>query len=118
MLEALISLGLFLLFCLVAFAANADGETLLWGGVALSAIGFAYGIPTAIVYHWMLYRSLVRADRLPDRWWLSPTSHHGLIPRDERRGVYVWGAIGGTGFGVIVLGILVTGVGLWRLLAP
>lgn len=118
MFEALISLGIILVFSVVAWAANAGAEAMVWGGVALSALGFAYGIPTAIVYHFLLYRSLVRANRLPDRWWLSPTAHHDLISRDERRSVYVWGAVGGTGFGVIVLGILVTGVGLWRLLRP
>lgn len=118
MLEALISLGIVILFSVLAWAANAGAEAMVWGGVAISAIGFAYGLPASIVYHWMLYRSLVRADRLPDRWWLSPTSHHTLIPRDERARIYTWGAIGGSGFMVIVLGILVTGVGLWRLLAP
>ena len=117
MLETLISLGIVLLFSVVAWAANAGAEATVWGGVAISTIGFVYGIPSAIIYHWLFYRSLVRVDRLPDRWWISPTSHHGLLPRDERRGVYVWGAIGGTGFLVIVLGILVTSVGLWRLLA-
>ena len=118
MLEAFLSLGIVLLFSVLAWAANAGAESMVWGGVAISAIGFAYGIPTAIVYHWMLYRALVRANRLPERWWLSPTAHHGLIPRNERGGVYAWGAIGGSGFMVIVLGILVTAVGLWRLLAP
>lgn len=118
MVESLISLGLVILFCVVGWAVNAGAESMIWGGVGLAALGFAYGIPTAIVYHWLLYRSLVRCDRLPARWWLSPTSHHDLIPRDERAGVFIWGALGGTGFGVIVLGILITSIGLWRTLSP
>ena len=32
---------------------------MIWGGIGLAAVGFAYGIPSAIVYHWMLYRSLL-----------------------------------------------------------
>ena len=118
MFESLISLGIIVLFCVVGWALNAGTESMLWGGIALVAIGFAYGIPTAIVYHWTLYRSLTRADRLPERWWLSPTSHHGRIPPSDRRLVFTWGAIGGSGFGVIVLGILITSIGLWRMLAP
>jgi len=55
-------------------------------------------------------------DRLPARWWLSPTSHHGLVRREQRRRIYLWGTTGGTGFLVIVLGILLTSVGLWQLL--
>ena len=86
--------------------------------LSVAAVGFAYGIPTAVVYHWRLYRSLVRADRLPERWWLSPTAHHDRVPRAERSGVFFWGAIGGSGFLVIVLGIILTSVGLWRTLAP
>ena len=118
MVESLISLGFVFLFCVIGWAVNAGAEAMIWGGMGLAAIGFLYGIPTAIVYHWMLYRSLSRAQRLPERWWLSPTSHHGLIPRDERSCVFIWGAIGGTGFLVIVMGILVTSIGLWRTLVP
>ena len=57
------------------------------------------------------------AGRLPERWWLSPTSHHDLIPAGDRRFVLVWGTIGGSGFLVIVLGIVVITVGLWRMLS-
>lgn len=116
MLEIAISVGFVVLFSVVAWAANAGAESMIWGGMAIATFGFAYGIPTAVVYHWRLYQSLRRADRLPARWWLSPTSHHALIPRDERRGVLVWGGIGGSGFLVIVLGIIVTTIGLWRTL--
>ena len=116
MVESLLSLGILFIFCVVGWAVNAGAESMIWGGIGLAAVGFAYGIPTAIVYHWMLYRSLTRAERLPPRWWLEPTSLHDLIPREERLGVFVWGAIGGTGFLVIVMGIIVTAIGLWRTL--
>ena len=115
MIEALISLGLVLLFSLAGWAFVASGESLIWGGMGLAAIGFAYGIPAAIVYHWRLYRSLKKSDRLPARWWLQPTALHDSIPRDDRFGVLFWGAIGGSGFLVIVLGIILTVIGLWRL---
>lgn len=114
--ESLISLGFVLLFCVIGWAAGAGAEAMIWGGIGLSAIGFGFGIPSAIVYHWMLHRSLARAERLPSRWWLSPTSHHDLIPRDDRGSVIIWAAIGGSGFLVIVLGIIITSIGLWRTL--
>jgi hypothetical protein len=118
MLESLIGLGLVSLLGLVAWAANADAEALIRSGMALASAGFAFGIPTAIVYHWRLRASLVRAQRLPRGWWISPTRHHGLVPIAERRGVLVWGALGGSGFVVIVLGLVLTSIGLWRLLTP
>lgn len=116
MLESLISLGLVALFCVIGWAFVASADSLIWGGIGLAAVGFAYGIPAAIVYHWLLYRSLVRCGRLPSRWWLQPTAHHDLIPRKERTGVFIWGSLGGSGFLVIVLGIVLTSIGLWRTL--
>ena len=116
MLESLISLGLVLLFCVIGWAFNASADSLLRGGIGLALVGFVYGIPAAIVYHWRLYRSLVQCGRLPARWWLQPTAHHDLVPSDHRRGVLVWAALGGSGFLVIVVGIILTSIGLWRTL--
>jgi len=115
--ESLISLGLVVLFCVVAWAFSASADSLIWGGIGLAGFGFAYGIPAAIVYHWRLRQSLLRCGRLPVRWWLRATAHHDLIPRDEQTGVLVWGAVGGSGFLMIVLGIILTSIGLWRTFA-
>jgi len=112
--ETLIGLGVVFLFCVLAWAARASAEALLVGGLGLAGLGFAYGIPTALVYHWLLHRSLSRVGRLPDRWWLSPTSHHALLPTEDRGSVLFWAGVGGSGFLVIVVGIVLTALGLWR----
>ena len=117
MVEILLSAMFVGLFFLMGWAAQAPAETLLFTGLAFAAVGFGYGIPTAIAYHWRLYISLRACDRLPARWWLNPTSLHGQIPAADRAGVFVWAAIGGSGFGVIVIGILLTSMGLWRTLS-
>lgn len=116
MLESLISLGILVLLCVGGWALAASAESLISGGIGLAAVGFAYGIPTAIVYHWQLRQSLTRCGRLPVRWWLQPTAHHHLVPQEDRFGVFVWGALGGSGFLMIVLGIALTSIGLWRTL--
>jgi hypothetical protein len=113
--ESLISLALIVFLCIIAWAIGANAETLVWSGIGLAAVGFAYGIPAAVVYHWRLRQSLKRCGRLPERWWLQPTAHHSLLPAHERMGVLVWGAIGGSGFFVIVLAIILTSIGLWRM---
>ena len=117
MIESLISLGLIVLLCVVGWALGASAEALIRGGIGLAAVGFGYGIPAAIVYHWRLHRSLQRCGRLPRRWWLQPTTHHDLIPLEERTGVLFWGGIGGSGFLMIVVGIVLTSTGLWRTLS-
>lgn len=116
LLESLISLTLVGLFFLFGWAVQAPAETLILAGIGFAAFGFLYGIPTAIVYHWRLYRSLLACDRLPARWWLQPTALHDRIPSADRVRVLLWGAIGGSGFVLIVIGILLTSVGLWRTL--
>jgi hypothetical protein len=116
--ETLIGALIVGLFFMLGWAAKAPAETLIYVGIAAAAAGFAYGIPTAIVYHWRLYRSLLACNRLPARWWLKPTSLHDRIPPTDRAGVFVWGAIGGSGFGVILVGIALTSMGLWRTLSP
>ncbi|MFK7896178.1 MAG: hypothetical protein AB8G23_10100 [Myxococcota bacterium] len=118
MFETLISLGLIVLFCVIGWALNSGPDSLVWGGIVLAAVGFAYGIPAALVYHWRLHASLSRVNRLPPRWWLNPTSLHGQLPREDRSHVLLWGGLGGSGFLVIVLGILLTSIGLWRMLIP
>ncbi len=117
MLETFLSVMLVGLFFLIAWATQASAETLLFGGLSVAAVGFGYGIPTAIIYHWRLYRSLISCDRLPARWWLQPTSLHDQIPADDRMGVFFWGAIGGSGFVVVLVGIILTSMGLWRTLS-
>jgi hypothetical protein len=112
--ETLIGAGLVVVFCVLAWAVGAAAETLIVAGISIAAFGFAYGLPAAFVYHWLLHRSLARAGRLPKRWWLSPTSHHELVPPRDRPRVLVSAAIGGSGFFVIVLGIVLTSLGLWR----
>lgn len=114
MLETLIGLVIVGLFCVLAWAVRAGVEALVVAGLGLAAVGFAYGIPAALVYHWLLHRALSRADRLPPRWWISPTSHHALVPEGDRRRVLFWAVVGGTGFLVIVLGILLCALGIWR----
>jgi hypothetical protein len=115
--EALISLAIVVSLCVIGWAVQASAEALLFGGMALAAVGFGYGIPSAVVYHAMLYRSLSRCDRLPARWWLHPTSLHDRLPASDRMGVLCWAMVGGTGFLVIVLGIVLTSIGLWRTLS-
>jgi hypothetical protein len=115
--ESLISVALVGLFILIGWATQAPAETLILAGLGCAAVGFGYGIPTAIVYHWRLYRSLLACGRLPRRWWLQPTALHDRIPAEDRLGVLLWAGIGGSGFVAVVVGILLTSMGLWHTLS-
>ena len=75
----------------------------------------ALGLPTGLLYHVLLYRALRSRGVVPERWWLRPTSLHDDIPDEQRGRVLFWCALGAAGFLVIVLGLVVGTVGLWRI---
>jgi len=89
-------------------------ETVLLGGLWLVAGGLAFGVPTGLGYHVALRRSLLRIGALPARWWLQPTSLHGLIPDADRRHVLGWCYAGAAGFFVTIAGCAAVAIGAWR----
>jgi hypothetical protein len=115
MLETAIVLLLAAGFWGIHLAMNVDPEWLLFGGMWIVAGGFALGLPTGALYHLTLYRSLRRANALPARWWLRPTSHHDRIPVADRVRVLGWCYLGAAGFLVIVVGIAITAAGALRI---
>ena len=53
-------------------------DALLAAGLWLVIGGLAFGLPTGLVYHIELHRSLATLGRLPSRWWhLRPTTPAG-----------------------------------------
>ena len=88
--------------------------TLLWLGFWTTLAGLALGIPTGALYHLELQRSLSACSRLPERWWISPTSLHGALPPQDRARVLGWCAAGAAGFGVTVLGCVIVALALFR----
>jgi hypothetical protein len=97
--------------------AEVPPDALLLGGFWLIAGGLALGLPTGFVYHVELRRSLMRVQRLPRRWWLHPTSHHRLIPREDASRVLAWCRAGALGCAVVFLGCAVAGLGAWKAVA-
>jgi hypothetical protein len=88
--------------------------TLLVAGFWLVVAGLVFGLPTGLVYHIELRRSLLRTGRLPRRWWLHPTAHHrGVAPGDAPR-VLAWCRAGALGCGVVFLGCAVAALGAWK----
>jgi hypothetical protein len=61
-------------------------------------------VPTGLLYHVELRRSLLARQRLPRRWWLRPTSLHGEIRASDRLRVLGWCYAGAAGFLVTLAG--------------
>jgi hypothetical protein len=89
-------------------------ETLLLVGFWTTLGGLALGIPTGALYHLELYRSLRACERLPERWWVAPISHHRVIPSEDRMRVLGWCYVGAAGFLVTVLGCALVALALLR----
>lgn len=109
MLESFVVLGLLVALILVGMAqALLTLPTLLTIGVGCFALGGLFGVPAGLYYHLLLYRCLRARGAVPVRWWLSPTRYHAdLVPAEWVR-VRVWFLIGGSGFGLMVIGCVVT----------
>jgi hypothetical protein len=73
-------------------------------GVLAVALGLGLGIPTSLVYHAKLARTLAARGELPSRWWLSPTRLHSRLRGAERRAVLRWFFLGGAGFVLTLAG--------------
>jgi hypothetical protein len=92
-----------LLFAFSAAGYLGGGETLFAAAMLVTAGGLTFGVATGTVYHGMLYKALGQQVR-PPRWWLHPTRHHDLVPKEKRRRVMAWCHAGAAGFLVTLSG--------------
>lgn len=117
MLEALIVVGIVSLMGAMGGLAMLPWEPLFtWGGI-LIAVGHAFGVPTGVVFHVLLYRSLARrASRhgvgVERGWYWRPIPLAQGLPSSERGRVMAWAFAGGVGFVLIVLGIVLVGASM------
>ncbi len=89
-------------------------DALLATGFWLVAAGLVFGLPTGLLYHIELRRSLL--GRLPQRWWLHPIALHPLVPAEAAFRVMAWCRLGALGCAVAFLGCGVFALGAFRLL--
>lgn len=114
--EGLLALAALLAMGGVVVARSVPPDALVVAGVWISAAGLAFGVPTGLVYHVALHRSLRRAHALPPGWWWRPTALHDRLPEEDRTAVLLWCGAGATGFLVTVAGMVVMAAGAIRML--
>ena len=79
-------------------------------GAALSlmAIGLLVGVPSGLYYHVLLRRALLRRGALPRGWYWNPQQHHEDVAPGVVRTLMPWFVVGALGFGLIVLGFVLS----------
>jgi len=117
MLEAGLSIGAIAALSVSVWAWSAVAPDVLlalgcWGVAA----GLGFGLPTGLLYHIELRRSLLALGRLPQRWWLRPIALHPLLPSEAVFRVLAWCRLGAFGCAVAFLGCAVFALGAFRLL--
>jgi hypothetical protein len=112
--EIAIALGILAAFGVLAALLAIAPATLLVGGFWIALAGLAFGVPTGLLYHVALRRSLLATGTLPDRWWWSPTALHDAIPDGDRRWVLGWCYAGALGFLVTVAGCALVAIAAFR----
>ena len=80
-------------------------STLDWGWWTTAA-GMILGVPTGVVYHIQLYRALSRRAALPEGWIWRPIQLNAVLTSDERRWVMPWCVVGGFGFLLVAVGLV------------
>ena len=98
--------------CLLSGAWFASWETLYYGGIWVTLVGFVVGVPTGFIYHVKLYQVLNPRGELPPGWYWRPLQFNACLLSDERPSVMSWCYVGGLGFVVICVGLLMMGVGV------
>ncbi len=83
-----------------------EPEALMRLGWLVAMSGLLLSTAAGLVYHLRLRTALVRAGRLPPRWWWSPTRFHGRLEAAARETFMRWFVAGGISFGVCVLGLV------------
>lgn len=76
-------------------------------GVWVTVLGAILGIPTGAIYHLQLYRILRARDQLPPGWYWQPISLNQRLTPWERPRVLPWCYVGGVGFMLMVLGLVI-----------
>ena len=75
-------------------------------------LGLVVGVPTGFWYHVILYRIVSAKNRLPRRWWVSPSDLHIHLSDAKQRRIKGWYRLGGIGFLLSVIGGLAAIAGL------
>lgn len=98
-----------ILFLMGALAAipTVPWSTLLTVGLWTCAVGLLVGVPTAILYHFMLYRVLNPLGRLEKGWYWNAVKVNKQIPEPDWMRVMLWCYLGALGFVIVVLGIVI-----------
>ena len=87
-------------------------ESLYYGGIWVTLAGFVLGVPTGFMYHVRLYQVLHPRGELPAGWFWRPLRFNARLRREERASVMSWCYVGGAGFVVICIGLLMMGAGV------
>ena len=110
--ELAIVAGISALMCVLSAVWLAPWQTLYYGGIWVTLVGFLVGVPTGLVYPVRLHQVLSPRGELPRGWFWRPLRFNSRLRTEERASVMTWCYIGGLGFGIICLGLLMMGAGV------
>jgi len=105
---------------MLGLANMVSARTLFEVSIWLVVGGFALSIPTGVVYHVLLHRTLAPRGELEKGWIWRPIQHISALEGSDRRRIVPWVYVSGSGFVLIVLGLVLVVVAMmaaWSQLA-
>jgi len=87
-------------------------EWLVAVGWDCAGLGLLVGVPAGLWYHVRLRACLLRAGRLPTRWWLHPSPLNDRLEPAEKPSVMRFFYLGAAAAALALLGCLLVGTGV------
>ena len=69
-------------------------------------VGMLVGVPTGFTYHVVLYKQLKMMGEVPRGWYWRPITFNSRLDPRGRARVLPWLYVGGAGFILVVIGIV------------
>jgi hypothetical protein len=110
--EGLLVLGVLAALALAGALWLADWRTLMWAGAGILAAGWLVGLPVGVAFHVALRSALARRGPVPRGWIWRPGALERELDPAERRMTAPLMYVAGSGFLLMVLGLVLLATGM------
>jgi hypothetical protein len=110
--ELIIVGAVLFVLAMLGLANTVHARTLFDVAIWLVVGGFVVAVPAGVAYHVLLYRALAPTGSLEKGWVWRPIEYVRSLEGRDRRRILPWVYVSGSGFVLIVLGLVLVAVAM------